>query len=109
MLSAGNIKKKIEKITGLTLIQISKIMHSTLLREVETKAKAGRQRKTPKLSKSRYACVPADRSCGVRGECNCVSSVGDLDPDPHVFRLRDPDPLVRGADPDPAPDPSLFS
>ncbi len=49
----------------------------------------------------------------------CVS-VGDpdLDPepdpqDPHVLELMDPDPdpypLVRGADPDLAPDPSLFS
>jgi len=40
------------------------------------------------------------------------SSVGDPDPqDPHVLGLLDPDPLVRGADPDPdlTPDPSLFS
>ncbi len=37
------------------------------------------------------------------------TSVGD--PDPHVFGILDPDPLVRGTDPDPypAPDPSLFS
>jgi hypothetical protein len=36
-------------------------------------------------------------------------SVGD--PDPHVFGVPDPDPLVGGADPDPdqPPDPSLFS
>jgi hypothetical protein len=34
--------------------------------------------------------------------------VGDPDPqDPHVFGLPDPDPLVRGMDPD--PEPSLFS
>ncbi len=39
------------------------------------------------------------------------ASVGDPDPDPHVFGIPDPDPLVRGADSDPAadPDPSLFS
>ncbi len=40
------------------------------------------------------------------------SSVGDPDPDdPHVFfpGLPDPDPLDKGKDPDPAPDPSLFS
>jgi hypothetical protein len=35
------------------------------------------------------------------------------DPDPHVFLyiyfgLPYPDPLVRGMNPDPAPDPSLF-
>ena len=36
-------------------------------------------------------------------------SVGDPDPelDPHVF--GPPDPLDREMDPDPAPDPSLFS
>jgi hypothetical protein len=33
----------------------------------------------------------------------CQVSVGDPDPqDPHVFGLPDPDPLVRGMDPDPA-------
>jgi hypothetical protein len=36
-------------------------------------------------------------------------SVGDPDSVPHVLGLPDPDPLVRGADPGPAPDPSLFS
>jgi hypothetical protein len=42
-------------------------------------------------------------------------SVGDpdmeLNTDPHVFGLPDPDPLVRGTDqaPDPAPDPSFYS
>jgi hypothetical protein len=39
---------------------------------------------------------------------NIKTSVGDPDPDPHVFQflgLRDPDPIVRGTD----PDPSLFS
>jgi hypothetical protein len=42
-----------------------------------------------------------------------ISNVRDLDPesdpdppDPHVFGLPDPDPLVRGTDP--APDPFLF-
>ncbi len=38
-----------------------------------------------------------------------ISSVLDPDPpDPHVFGppRSDPDPLVRGMDPDPAPDPS---
>jgi hypothetical protein len=29
------------------------------------------------------------------------------DPDPHVLGLPDPDPLVRGTDPDPAPEPDL--
>jgi hypothetical protein len=29
-------------------------------------------------------------------------SVADPDPDPHVFGLLDPDPLVRGMDPDPS-------
>jgi len=38
-----------------------------------------------------------------------VSSVGDPDPqDPHVLGLQNPDPLVRGTDLDPAPDPYLF-
>jgi hypothetical protein len=36
-----------------------------------------------------------------------LSSVGD--PDPHVLGLPDLDPLVRGMDPDPDPDSSLFS
>ena len=40
-----------------------------------------------------------------------VSSVPDP-PDPRVFGLPDPDPLVRGVDPDPAldpdPDPSII-
>jgi hypothetical protein len=40
-------------------------------------------------------------------------SVPDPDPpDPHVFGLLDPDPLVRGMDPDPDPaldpDPSII-
>jgi hypothetical protein len=42
----------------------------------------------------------------------CISSsVGDPDPqDPHVFlALPNPDPFVRGTDPAPALDPSLFS
>jgi hypothetical protein len=46
-------------------------------------------------------------------EQNQTTSVGNRDPDPgdpdtedpHVFGLPDPDPLVRGMD----PDPSLFS
>jgi hypothetical protein len=39
-------------------------------------------------------------------ECPTVSgSFGGPDPDPHVFGLLDPDPLLRGTD----PDPSLFS
>jgi hypothetical protein len=41
-------------------------------------------------------------------EQNQTTSVGDRDPDPedpHVFGLPDPDPLVRGME----PDPSLFS
>jgi hypothetical protein len=37
------------------------------------------------------------------------NSVGDPDPEPNADRLPDPNPLVRGADPDPAPDPSIFS
>jgi hypothetical protein len=39
------------------------------------------------------------------------TSFGDSDPqDPDVFGLQDPDldPSVRGMDPDPAQDPSLF-
>ncbi len=34
----------------------------------------------------------------------------DPDPDPRVFGLMDPDPLVRGMDPDPTldPDPSII-
>jgi hypothetical protein len=37
------------------------------------------------------------------------SSVADPDqPDPHFLGLLDPDPLVRGIDPDPAPDPSII-
>jgi hypothetical protein len=41
---------------------------------------------------------------------NLFVSVGDPDPDDqHVFRPSGPDTLVRGADPDLAPDPSLFS
>jgi hypothetical protein len=36
---------------------------------------------------------------------NCTKkSVGDLDPDPHILGLQDPDLLVLGMDPDPAPD-----
>ncbi len=35
------------------------------------------------------------------------TSVPDL-PDPHVFGLPDPDPLVRDKDPDPGPDPSVI-
>jgi hypothetical protein len=30
------------------------------------------------------------------------SSVMVLDPDPYVMNLQDPDPLVRGTDPDPS-------
>jgi hypothetical protein len=30
------------------------------------------------------------------------------DPDPHVLGLLDPDPLVRGMDPDPDPEPSII-
>ncbi len=47
----------------------------------------------------------------VQYECSIsLISVGDPDPqDPHVLGLpdTDPNPLVRGTDPD--PDPSLFS
>jgi hypothetical protein len=44
---------------------------------------------------------------------NLLSSVGDPEPnaDPRIrmfLGLPDPDPLVTGANPDPAPDPSLF-
>ncbi len=39
----------------------------------------------------------------------CSVSVGDPDPqDSHVLYLQDPDPLVRGTDLDPAPDPPLL-
>ncbi len=42
-----------------------------------------------------------------------MCSVGDpdLEPDPHVLGLPEPnpDPLLRGKDLDPAPDPSLFT
>ncbi len=41
-----------------------------------------------------------------------LSSVADPNPDPRVLGLPDPDPLVRGMDPDPAldpdPDPSII-
>jgi hypothetical protein len=35
------------------------------------------------------------------------ASVADLNPEPYV--LMDPDPLVRGMDPAPAPDPSIIN
>jgi hypothetical protein len=41
-----------------------------------------------------------------------MNSVEDLDPDRRIcmfFALPDPDPLVRGTEPDPDLDPSLFS
>ncbi len=42
--------------------------------------------------------------------CVTQASVGDPDPqDPHVFGPPGSDPLVRGMNPDLAPDPSLFS
>jgi hypothetical protein len=40
-----------------------------------------------------------------------ITLVGDQDPDPqdpHVLGLPDPDPLIRGMDPAPAPATSLF-
>ncbi len=45
------------------------------------------------------------------GNCPFVlSSVADPDPNPHFLGFPDPDPLVRGMDPDPdsAPDPSII-
>jgi hypothetical protein len=38
----------------------------------------------------------------------CSRQVAEPDPDPHVLGLLDPDPLVRGMDPDPNPDPSII-
>jgi hypothetical protein len=38
-----------------------------------------------------------------------LANVGDPEPDPHVFGPPGSGSLVRGADPDPAPDTSLFS
>ncbi len=39
---------------------------------------------------------------------NASASAQCWDPEPDVFGLPDPDPLVRGMDPAPDPDPSLF-
>jgi hypothetical protein len=41
------------------------------------------------------------------GGVSWISNVADLNPDPCFLGLLDPDPLVRGMDPDsdPAPDP----
>jgi hypothetical protein len=43
-----------------------------------------------------------------KGNVMFIVNSGVGDPDPHVLGLQDPDPLVRGADPGPALDPSLF-
>jgi hypothetical protein len=46
--------------------------------------------------------------CNTKKQC-CEKSVADPDPpDPHVLGLLDPDPLVRGMDPDPDPEPSII-
>jgi hypothetical protein len=61
----------------------------------------------------RSACIPtySGLQSNMATKHIVASSVGDPDPDPHIFGPPDPDPLVRGtgADPDPVPDPSLFS
>jgi hypothetical protein len=50
---------------------------------------------------------PPQKACSGFQLAMTYTSVGDPEPDPHVFGPPDPDPLVRGTDPD--QDPSLFS
>jgi hypothetical protein len=56
-----------------------------------------------------FYAKPSEELCA-KLRCLTQASVGDPDPqDPHVFGPPGSDPLVRGMDPDLAPDPSLFS